>query len=120
MAAIGVADVGSKRGDFNVNIAARNNYDAEFCSDGEAAREKFFDSSWNRVGGDVIIGGNAAEQFIAHTSAYQKSLLATGAKRTANLLRKLTRRKRSFHNLIIRPRGWARQAARCELFRDGS
>jgi len=112
MTAIGIADIRAERCNFNVEIAARNNYDSEFRADGEAARKKFFDARWNGVGGNVVIGGNAVEQLVAHTPTDEKSLMAIGAKRFANLNGELARSERGFHWLIIRPRGLSRKARR--------
>jgi hypothetical protein len=120
MTAIGIADVGAERCNFHVEIAAWNYNDTEFCADSEAAGKKFLDARWNGVSGNIVIRRNAAEQFIAHTSADQKSLMAAGAKLLANLNCELARIERWFHCWIIRPLGRMRQAALCEVFRGES
>src|SRR3984957_13309691 len=97
MPAVGVADVGPKRGDFNLERSARcgivgnllkDDNDPELRAPREAVREKLLDAVGRSVGCDVEIGGLAFEQDVAHKSADEKGLMARYAQRAANLFRK--------------------------------
>src|SRR3984957_6831549 len=99
MPAVGVADVGPKRGDFNLERSARcgivgnllkDDNDPELRAPREAVREKLLDAVGRSVGCDVEIGGLAFEQDVAHTSADEIGLMARYAQRAANLFREFT------------------------------
>lgn len=74
--AVGIAEVGAERGDFDFLRILVKEDDAEVRSDIEAAREKPQDFGGSRAGGDVVVGGLAAEDKVAHAAADQESLMA--------------------------------------------
>jgi hypothetical protein len=81
MAAIGVAEVGAKRGDLDFGrIFADKNY-AELCADIEAVGEDLQNFLRLCVCCNVIVRRFAMEENVAHTAADEKGLVATALKR---------------------------------------
>ncbi len=62
MAAVGIAQVGAKGGDFDLGGIARNKNNAELRADSDASGEKLQDTLRSSVGGHVVIGGLALKQ----------------------------------------------------------
>ncbi len=91
MAAVGVADIGAERGDFDLNALLDHDHDAEFCADGQAAGEKRFDALGRGIGRDVVVGGFAAENQIAHAAADKIGLVAGLGEHAADFLGEFAR-----------------------------
>ena len=98
VATVGIADIGTKRGDLNLRDLSLNrlarfgifgdNDDSELRADREAAREKLLDTIRRGVGGDIVVGGFAFEQNIAHAAADEVGLMARRAQGAADAFRK--------------------------------
>jgi hypothetical protein len=70
MAAIGVANVAAKGGDFNfVAVAGYEDY-TELSTDTKGIRKQLHDLGRRGVGGYVVVSRLAIEQKIAHTTAH--------------------------------------------------
>jgi hypothetical protein len=89
MAAVGIADIGSKRRDLNLSRPVGDNHDAEFRSDGEAIRKQFLHAIGRGVGGDVVVDRLAPEQNIAHAAAGEIGLMAAIAQDAADVVGEL-------------------------------
>src|SRR5271156_841227 len=78
--------------------------DAELCTDGQAVREYLLNALWSGVSSNIVIGGFAVQQDVAHTTAHQIRLIPFGAQRPANVFRKCA----SVHAAIMRESrlGW--------------
>ena len=74
--------VAAKGGDFDFVAVAGNKNDAELRADSEAVGKKLHDALGSSVGGDVVIGGLAPEQEVAHTAADQQGLVAIAMERS--------------------------------------
>jgi len=111
MAAVGVANVRTKRRDFDPGGVVSYNHNAELRADCQAAREEALDLVWSCVRRNVKIGGLAAEQEIAHASTDEIGLVAVLAQNTTNatcefarIHRAIMSRKVGGAKLVIRKR----------------
>jgi len=96
MPAVGIADIGTKRGDLNLRGRAGfgifgDDDDAEFRADSQAMREKLLDAIRRSVGGNVIVGGFTCEQNIANATANEVGLMARRAQSVADAFGECTR-----------------------------
>jgi hypothetical protein len=98
MAAIGVPDIGTKCGDFDFEGILANEDDAELGADVESKGEELKHFPRRGVGGNVIIGGLAMKQDIAHATADQQGLVAVSLKREANRVGEFA----GIHGMIMR------------------
>lgn len=76
MAAIGIADVGAKRGNFDLGAVLDDENDAELRADSQAFGKHFLDALGMHVGCDVVVERLAVELKIAHAAADEVGLMA--------------------------------------------
>src|SRR5208283_3473103 len=98
MAAIGIAHVGAKGGDFDLAGIAKNKNNAELGANSDAIGEKLQDALRSSVGGYVVVGGFTLEQEVTDTAADEQSFMAVAAKRIADRIGQLA----GIHGLIMR------------------
>src|SRR5208283_5919963 len=55
----------------------RHEHDSELLADGISLREDLHDLPWSRIGGNVVVGGLAAEEKIADASSSEVALVAS-------------------------------------------
>src|SRR5580658_11217572 len=91
MAAVRVADIGTKRGDLDLQggSVARvfgDHDDSELRAHGQTLREKLLHLFRGRVGCDIVVGWFALEQDIAYAAADEIGLMARSAQVAADAL----------------------------------
>jgi hypothetical protein len=91
MAAIGVANVGAKRGHLDLRGILDHKDHSEFRAHGKATRKKFLNAFRARIRANVVIRGIAAQFQIAHASAHEIRLMVVLAQCLADLLGQLAR-----------------------------
>src|SRR5437870_1087221 len=90
MASVGVAHIGAKCGDLDLNSVTGNQDYSELRSHLEALGKKLQYLLRRRVGGHVVVSRIALEQNIAHASANQKRLESGVLERVANRIGQLS------------------------------
>ena len=89
MAAVGVGEIGTKRGDLGNEAGfcriGGDKDDAKVRAYGKGARKEVEDNIGSRAGGDVVVGGLTVEQEIAHAAAGEVGLIAVHAQRFDDL-----------------------------------
>ena len=84
MAAVAVANIRTEGSHFDFQSVTRNQDYAELRANRNAFREQFHYLFRLRIGCYVVVGGLAAKQQIAHTSAHKQRLVTIAAERLAN------------------------------------
>src|SRR5437762_9891025 len=84
MAAVAVTYVRAEGSHFDFQCVTRNQDYAELRANRNAFREQFHYLFRLRIGCYVVVGGLAAKQQIAHTSAHKQRLVTIAAERLAN------------------------------------
>src|SRR5580704_4880215 len=115
MAAIGIGDIGAERSDFDLVAIAGDEHNAEFGAYPQTFGEDAHHLIWSGAGGDVVIGGFAMKQNIAHTTAHQQRLIAIALERFANRICKFS----WSHGMIMHLRLSARDVYRIPGTREG-
>jgi hypothetical protein len=98
MAAVGIADIGAEGGDFHLEGIVADEDDAELGADIEAVGKELQDLGGSGVCSDVIISGIAPKQDVAHTAAYEESLVAVALKLVADRIGEFP----GVHGMIMR------------------
>src|SRR5215470_13564357 len=98
MPAVGIPEVAAESGDYDFLGILVQQDDAKVRADIEAVREKLQNLGGGRAGGDVIIGGVAAEEKITHAAPNQQGLVALALQRVADRIGELP----WIHGMIMR------------------
>jgi hypothetical protein len=106
MTAIGIAEVGAKRGDFDLKGILADEDDAEMGADIEALRKESQDFVGSGIGGDVVIGGFAMEKDVAHAAANEESLVAVALEYVTDRIGEVP----GIHGMIMRQKGGSNEA----------
>src|SRR5580704_5148567 len=115
MPAIGVGNVGTKGGDFDFVDIAGDEHNTEPGAHAQAFGEDAHDLIRSGVGGDIVIGGLATQQNIAHTTTYEQRLIAIALEYFANRIGKFS----WSHGMIMHLRLNARDIYRIRGMREG-